>query len=63
MSKPYPELVCQDCGTIYGRKPAGDGATWHLGECGVCGDIRAVTEPSDFGQLRPVWDTHKQVSK
>ena len=24
-------------------------ATWHIGECGVCGETKEVTQPRDFG--------------
>jgi hypothetical protein len=26
-------------------------ATWHVGMCGVCGNIKAVTLPIHFGHL------------
>jgi predicted amidophosphoribosyltransferase len=30
-------------------------ATWHGGECGVCGLAGMVTEPRDFGHLTDGW--------
>jgi hypothetical protein len=30
-------------------------ATWHEGECGVCGLASMVTEPRDFGHLKDGW--------
>jgi hypothetical protein len=50
----YPAWVCAKCGTQYGRKAAGL-ATWHPGTCGVCLADAAVTEPRDFGHLKPGW--------
>lgn len=53
----YPAWVCADCGERYGRREAG-AATWHSGNCGVCGDTGVqVTEPRDFGHLRPGWQS------
>lgn len=55
MIEDYPEWLCGPCGLAYGRRPAGDGASWHRGTCGICGAKAAVTEPRDFGHLRPEW--------
>jgi hypothetical protein len=30
-------------------------ATWHHGECEICGVADAVTEPRDFGHLKDGW--------
>jgi len=57
----YPEWICDTCGHTYGQwhqkgtytGPAHWCATFHVGECEVCGakDV-SVTEPRDYGGLR-----------
>ena len=57
--KPYPEWICDECGRLHGKRPEGNpyGATYHIGECGVCGTGGVdVTEPRDFGHLKEGWD-------
>lgn len=52
----YPDQVCISCGNRHGRgMPEGHLCTMHLGECGICGETRPVTEPRDFGHLKPGW--------
>lgn len=53
--KPYPAWVCLACGTKHGRRPVGI-ATWHIDECGICGETVAVTDPRDFGHLKQGWN-------
>ena len=58
-----PEWVCDDCGAKFGKwwvdgnyvGPSSHCATYHAGECDVCGQVRSVTEPRDFGYLRSGW--------
>lgn len=51
-----PHFVCASCGDMYGRKECSDFATWHVGECGVCGDEQVpVTKSHDFGGLYDTW--------
>jgi hypothetical protein len=50
----YPEWICSDCGTKYGRR-APTIATWSVGECDICGRTKPVTEPSDYGNLKHGW--------
>jgi hypothetical protein len=50
----YPAWVCSSCGAKYGRRRCGI-ATWHGGTCGICGIEARVTEPRDFGHLKPGW--------
>ena len=50
----YPSWVCSDCGERFGRREPSN-ATWHDGECDVCGFTNAVTEPRDFGHLKDGW--------
>lgn len=57
--KPYPSVICLDCGITYGRRPV-DHATWYPGTCGVCANETFVTEPRDFGHLKPGWKNHKK---
>ena len=52
----YPSWICFSCGKRHGNRKPGDGATWHEGECGVCGKKAIVTEPRDFGHLKPDWN-------
>lgn len=41
--KPYPSLVCYDCGLRYGRRvPVA--ATWHKDRCDVCDRWKSVTD-------------------
>jgi len=49
-----PEAVCATCGALLGRFLAAT-ATWHQGVCGVCAKLAPVTQPRDFGGLRPEW--------
>lgn len=52
----YPHWLCRDCGTRHGQHPPRI-TTWHPGQCGLCKrrDV-PVTEPRDFGHLRPGWE-------
>ena len=46
----YPVWVCDDCAKSAGGKwPRGHLGTFHLGRCGVCGEMKDVTEPRDWG--------------
>jgi hypothetical protein len=67
MNKPeYPQFVCEPCGKRYGsgrKQKKTHIATWHIGECGVCGVKDSVTEPRDFGHLRSTWHTEHQHHK
>lgn len=52
----YPRFVCHPCGQRHGRRGTySRTATWHEGECGVCGAKAVVTQPRDFGHLRDSW--------
>jgi len=57
--KDYPAWICASCGLKHGNRPAGV-ATWHLDKCGVCGEMRSVTEPRDFGHLKAGWEKEKR---
>jgi hypothetical protein len=47
---PYPAWVCGECAVAnQGTWPKGHIATFHSGRCGWCGEIRAVTQPRDYG--------------
>ena len=54
----YPFWICWDCGKRYGRRDCGIAATWHMGSCGVCCQVKDVTEPRDFGHLKDDWKHH-----
>ncbi len=45
----YPSWVCSDCATKAGGKLRGDSATYHTGDCEVCGITQWVTQPRDYG--------------
>lgn len=47
----YVTWICHECGVKYGKREVGV-ATWHPGLCDICGRMRAVTEPRDFGGLK-----------
>lgn len=53
---PQPYLVCGACGTRFGLGTINEGATWHMGPCGVCGQEAGVTSPRDFGTLDNDWN-------
>lgn len=50
MSTDYPAWVCTPCAEKAGGIwPNGHVGTFHNGICHVCGELKAVTEPRDFG--------------
>lgn len=59
----YPTWICDPCGRKLGRfyingryvGPAKHTATYHEGQCDVCGNKRPVTEPRDYGHLITDW--------
>ena len=52
----YPGWICSRCGNRYGKgMPEGHRYTVHTGTCGICGVRAAVTEPRDYGHLKPGW--------
>lgn len=56
-----PAWVCADCGDQWGDGfPQDHLATWHQDKCGVCGEIKVVTEPRDFRYLKKGWDEKKK---
>lgn len=60
--KDQPDWVCFGCGERYGRNPTPTHAmTCHENECGVCGEIKTVTEARDFGFLYMDWQTHREA--
>lgn len=67
-----PDWVCDSCGHKYGiyfqpdifddnRKKSV--STYHKGECGVCHEMRVVTEPRDFGYLCKEWELASLIVK
>lgn len=56
----YPFLICSDCGNKYGKAPKGNQATFYFGNCGWCNQVKAVTEPRDFGY--PRWSSRDPVA-
>lgn len=60
-SADQPVWVCVACGDKWGLKECGI-ATWHIDQCDVCGQHRAVTEPRDFGYLKTGWANVKKES-
>jgi len=55
MPRRYPDWICAGCGKRLGRGEANKYATWHPDRCGVCKEHGLVTEPRDFGHLKPNW--------
>lgn len=56
MNGSMPHWCCSVCGESYGHRECSQHATWHIGECDVCGDEEVpVTEPSDYGGLNDLW--------
>lgn len=59
LQKDYPQLICFSCGDKYGRwsreQREGRVCTVNRDTCDICGEIRFVTEPRDFGGLKPEW--------
>jgi hypothetical protein len=48
----YPAWVCQDCALANGgRIIPGHVSTHHDGKCDLCGQVKSVTEPRDYGHL------------
>ena len=43
-------VVCRDCGNKYGVYSVGCSSTWE-GKCGVCDQVKPVTETRDYGYL------------
>jgi rRNA maturation protein Nop10 len=59
----YPAWVCFPCGRKYGRgMPAGHLCTVHTDICDICGEETSVTEPRDFGHLKPGWRLKEKYS-
>ena len=59
-AKPYPVWICIPCGKRYGRRMPRGIYTVHNDTCDVCGARNVgVTEPRDFGHLRPEWAQHR----
>ena len=56
---PYPEAICLACGTEHGHQEVGR-ATWTVGTCDICGREEMLTEPRDFGHLKPTWEEGKK---
>ncbi len=47
--KTYPEWCCDRCaGETGNRMPEEHLATYHIGECDICGIMKEVTEPRDY---------------
>lgn len=51
----YPAWVCYPCGSKHGRREVNRVATLHEDTCGICGQVALVTEPRDYGHLKPSW--------
>lgn len=51
----YPLWICHDCGMKARKRPLPEGsvATFHKAKCDVCGEIKAVTQPRDYGYPEP----------
>lgn len=45
----YPSFICHECATKVGGILKVGISTWHLGNCDVCGELKSLTEPRDYG--------------
>lgn len=60
MSKKEPSWVCIKCAEERGAEsPKGHIATFHEDKCGICGEIKMVTESRDFGRSRKLLKIEK----
>jgi len=59
MTTPYPDAICLACGTKHGHREVGV-ATWNIDTCDICGKVALLTEPRDFGHLKPTWEEEKK---
>lgn len=49
MTDNYPEWTCSECAEkAGGRFPENTVSAWHIGECQVCNEQQAVTQPRAF---------------
>jgi len=55
--------TCLECGKKYGFNGRVGLATWHIGTCDVCGKLKAVTEPRDFGGFPEGLLDYKQMKR
>jgi hypothetical protein len=46
--KPYPNLVCSDCGLKASKGKCFSMSCYHSNTCDVCQEVKAVTQPRDF---------------
>lgn len=58
LSPNQPRTCCYDCGVRFGSRKPIDFSTYHAAFCPVCGKNKAVTEPRDFGYLKPDWEAY-----
>ena len=45
----YPGWVCYDCGIKASNGFQISLSTWHENTCDICNEVKAVTQPRDFG--------------
>jgi hypothetical protein len=55
MTAEYPAFICGDCGQSHGRRGCNPYATWHEGECDICGKLAPLTQARVFGGLKENW--------
>lgn len=44
----YPGRICNECGIQHGARQK-QYLSWHTGHCGWCHQVKAVTDPRDYG--------------
>lgn len=49
--KNQPDWVCYDCGVKFGKHVRDGISTFHMNNCGVCGEWKSVTDPRNYGHL------------
>lgn len=46
----YPSYICKECAVSGGGKiPSGHIACFHMGICPCCAEMKALTQPRDYG--------------
>lgn len=55
----YPAWICGPCGERHGVRECNPVATWTPGVCECCGMEADVTEPRDYGHLKPTWNAQE----
>jgi hypothetical protein len=62
LAQEQPDDVCSECGYKWGvHRPKNHEYRIWVDRCNVCGDLRAVSDASEFGYLKEGWDGGKAM--